>query len=264
MKDKELADLRRAVQLLENPGLGARIANLLGTPIEKAISLLPRGASDTIGAATQKAIYRALKLSLKTLEPASQQPGEEPPEASDGWHLAAAALTGAAGGALGMVALTIELPISTVIMMRSIADVARSEGADLQDLATQLECVQVLAFGGNSPRDDATEIGYFIAREAMAKAAAEAATHLAQSGLQKEAAPAIVRWIATIAERYSLTVTEKAAAQLIPVVGAIGGALINTVFIDHFQNMARGHFIVRRLEKTYGSALVRRKYLEFK
>lgn len=261
MTGRDLEDLRRAVQLLENPRLGARIADILGTPVEKAIALLPRGAADTIGAATQKAIHGALKLSLKTLDPAGFRPGEEPPEASDWWHMAAVALSGAAGGALGILALTVELPISTVIMMRSIADVARSEGADLQDLATQLECVQVLAFGGRSSGDDAAEIGYFIAREALAKAAAEAAAHLAQNGLQKEAAPAVVRLIATIAERYSITVTEKAAAQLVPVVGAIGGALINTVFIDHFQSMARGHFIVRRLERTHGIERVRREYL---
>jgi hypothetical protein len=36
--------------------------------------------------------------------------------------------------------------------------------------------------------------------------------------------------------------------------------LINTVFIDHFQDMARGHFTVRRLEKFYGKELVRQEY----
>jgi len=43
-------------------------------------------------------------------------------------------------------------------------------------------------------------------------------------------------------------------------VGAAGGALVNTLFIDHFQNMARGHFIVRRLEKEYGADVVERAY----
>jgi len=30
--------------------------------------------------------------------------------------------------------------------------------------------------------------------------------------------------------------------------------------MDHFQNMARGHFIVRRLERTYGKDLVHETY----
>jgi hypothetical protein len=36
--------------------------------------------------------------------------------------------------------------------------------------------------------------------------------------------------------------------------------LINYVFIDHFQSMAKGHFTVRRLERTYGAEVVKRAY----
>jgi hypothetical protein len=38
--------------------------------------------------------------------------------------------------------------------------------------------------------------------------------------------------------------------------------MINSIFIDHFQDMARGHFIVRRLEKKYGEELVQLAYKE--
>lgn len=264
MNENDLKDLKAAVILLENPSLGAKIADIVGTPIEKAIALLPDKATESIGSATQKAIHGALKLSLKTLDHHDPKSGAEPPEASDWWHMAATATTGAIGGAFGLLALTIELPISTTIMMRSIADVARSEGADMKDLQTQLECVQVLALGGPSSSDDGAEIGYFVAREAMTKAISEAAAYIAKNGLQKDSAPAIVRLIIQIAERYSINVTEKAAAQLVPVIGAIGGAIINTVFIDHFQSMARGHFTVRRLENKYSPELVRQKYYDFK
>jgi hypothetical protein len=41
--------------------------------------------------------------------------------------------------------LPIELPVSTVIMLRSIADIARSEGEDLSD-PRRLPCVQVFAW----------------------------------------------------------------------------------------------------------------------
>jgi hypothetical protein len=44
------------------------------------------------------------------------------------------------------------------------------------------------------------------------------------------------------------------------VVGAVGGAIINTLFIDHFQNMAQGHFIVRRLERAHGREIVESVY----
>jgi len=50
------------------------------------------------------------------------------------------------------------------------------------------------------------------------------------------------------------------AAQAIPAIGAIGGALINTIFMDHFQDMAIGHFIVRKLERIYGREAIKNLY----
>jgi hypothetical protein len=84
--------------------------------------------------------------------------------------------------------------------------------------------------------------------------------HVAEVGLVQKGSTGLVRLILIVAERFSIQVTQKAAAQAIPAIGAAGGAIINTVFMDHFQDMARGHFIVRRLEKTYGKALVEETY----
>jgi hypothetical protein len=209
LDEKELSELRAAVALLENPSFGVKVADFIGTPIERAVALLPASATAVIGSATRKAIQGALKLSLKTLDHHDPKSGAETPAASNWWHAAATATTGAVGGAFGLLALTIELPVSTAIMMRSMADVARSEGADLQDIEVQLECVQVLAFGGGSSSDDGAEVGYFVAREAMSKAVSKAAAHIGRNGLEKETAPAIVRLISLIAKRYSINVTEK-------------------------------------------------------
>lgn len=70
-----------------------------------------------------------------------------------------------------------------------------------------------------------------------------------------------MRFLTRIAARFGVNVSEKAAAQAIPVLGAGGGAVINLLFMDHFQDMARGHFIVRRLERTYGAPVVETAYL---
>jgi hypothetical protein len=35
---------------------------------------------------------------------------------------------------------------------------------------------------------------------------------------------------------------------------------VNYAFIEHFQDVARGHFTVRRLERAYGEELVRSEY----
>lgn len=252
----EIAELKAAKRLLESPGLASKIASFVGTPIERGFALLPAKWNTVVNDATRKAIETALKVALWTM---NEKRASAP---SNGWHKLAAGASGAAGGAFGLATLSIELPVSTTIMLRSIADIARSEGENLKLPEAQLECVQVLALGGNSKDDDGTEIGYFAARAAMAKAVSEAAAHLAAQGVAQHGSPALVRLITQIASRFSIVVSEKAAAQAVPVVGAIGGAVINTLFIDHFQDMARGHFIVRRLERLHGAAQVKALYSE--
>lgn len=264
MNKQQTKDLERAVQLLENPSFAAKAAAIVGSPIEKGIAMLPDKAQKAIGKATEKAILAALQVATKTMEIRDLQSGEAAPESSDWWHISSVVLTGAAGGFFCFWALVVEVPVTTTIMMRSIADIARSENADLNDIEVQLECVTVLAMGGRRSSDDASEVGYFVAREALAHATAKAAAHIAKKGLDKEGAPALVRLILAIAERYSINITEKAAAQAVPLLGAAGGALINTVFMDHFQDMARGHFIVRRLERELGPEVVKAKYVELR
>jgi len=57
-----------------------------------------------------------------------------------------------------------------------------------------------------------------------------------------------------------VVVSEKAAAETVPIVGAAGGATINLLFINHFQSMARGHFMVRSLERAWGEKVVKKEY----
>ncbi len=147
------------------------------------------------------------------------------------------------------------------MILRSIAAIAASEGENPRHLETKLDCLQVFAFGSpRTQRDNATESGYFATRTALAKAVSEAAAHLAKKGLSKAGAPALVRLVALIGSRFGIVVSQKAAAQMVPILGAAGGATINALFIDHYQQMATGHFIVRRLEKIHGADPVRLAY----
>jgi hypothetical protein len=183
-----------------------------------------------------------------------------PLQSNDTWHKIAVTATGAGGGAFGLPALVIELPVSTTIMLRSIADIARSEGEDTRLPEPKLACLEVFALGGRASKNVAVESGYFAVRAALAKAVSEAAEFIAERGIAKEGAPVIVRLISQIAARFGVNVSEKAAAQAIPAVGAVGGALINLAFINYFQDMARGHFTVRRLERIYGTEVVQSEY----
>jgi hypothetical protein len=148
-------------------------------------------------------------------------------------------------------------------MLRAIAEIARGEGEDLADPEAALACLQVFALGGRSDTDNLAESGYFAVRSALAKSVSEAARFLTERGIA-EGAPAFVRLVAQIASRFGLVVSQKVAAQAVPVVGAIGGAAVNAAFMDHFQAIARGHFTVRRLERAYGKAPVHLAYVEIR
>ncbi len=254
LNSTDYQQLARAVDFLENPSFAAKVTNLIGAPVERAIGMLPEGVSDKVVQSTEKALSKAIDLAVSTLD--ERYHGQS----ADGAHRFLTSVSGAVGGAFGLVALTVELPISTTIMLRSIADIARSEGEPLSEADTKLACLEVFALGGAKQDDDGVDTGYFAVRAALAGAMTEAAKYLAEHGMATTGAPALVRFLAKIASRYSIQVSEKAAAQAIPVLGAAGGATVNLLFMDHFQNMARGHFIVRRLERIYGKALVRETY----
>ena len=256
LSSSDISELRRAKDLLENPGIAAKVSNYVGAPIEQVLKRLPESLTTTVNDITRKSIEKALDIALLTMDK------DEQGASSNWWHKLAVVATGAGGGAFGLPALAIELPVSTTIILRSIADIARSEGEDLRCADARLQCVQVLALGGTSKNDDVTESAYFAARAALAKSISEATAHLAKKGVAQHGAPAIVRLISQVATRFSIVVSEKMAAQAVPVVGAFGGAAINSLFIDHFQDMGRGHFIVRRLERLHGQEEVRRVYGE--
>ncbi len=255
LSDADRDELRRAKALLEHPGLAMKIADAVGKPAEWLLRRLPARAGDAVVSATRAALERGLEAALGTLD---RQARRAP---SDWLHRAAVIATGAAGGAFGLGALALELPVSTVLMLRSIADHARAQGEDLGSPEARRNCVLVFGLGGRSAADDASELGYLAARAAFARAVSDAAGYVARRGLAGAAAergaPALARFVAAVAERFALTVSDKAAAQLVPVVGAAGGAAVNAVFMAHFQDMAWGHFTVRRLERQHGADAVR-------
>jgi hypothetical protein len=253
MEPDDLTALQKAVQSLEHPSLAARLTNLVGKPVELIGLALPASASRAIATATSRGLALALRVALRTMP-------DQPVAGSQLLHKALVTASGAAGGAFGLATLPVELPVSTIIMLRSIADIARSEGEDPSDPESALSCVQVFALGGRAGSDDASESGYFAVRGMLAKTVTEAARFVAERGVIKEGGPVLLRFITQVASRFGVVVTQKVAAQALPVIGALGGAAVNYAFMEHFQDVARGHFTVRRLERTYGKELVRREY----
>jgi hypothetical protein len=263
----DVATLARAKYVLERQPLAMKLAGAVGMPIERLLARLPAGAHDTIADATRRALDASLRAAVATLGAptladdegiaASAAPSVKP---RDWLHKLAVATTGAAGGAFGLFALPAELPLTTTLMFRSICDIARSEGENLQDAEARLQCLAIFGMGGDT-QDEEADFGYFIARGAFAQAISKASSELASKGVAAHGAPALMRLMNAIAARFSAQVSEQVAAKSIPALGAVLGAAVNTVFIDHFQQMAHGHFAIRRLERRYGGPAVQAAYL---
>ncbi len=255
----DTAALNEAYQRLENPSLVIQLSSAAGMPVETVLKTLarrvPESVMDAVRQSSQKSLHYVMSNTTRTLK------DQVLVSASPRLHQAAVMATGAVGGLFGVHALVIELPITTSIMFRSIVDIARAEGEMPRDSDTLLNAMQVFAMGsGMSDKDDAAETSYYGVRLALSAAVSNAMEQLAIHGLNKASSPALLRLVSAIASRFGIVVTQKTMAQALPVVGALGGATINTMFIHHYQEMARGHFTVRRLERKYGVEMIREAY----
>lgn len=271
LSDEDRRFLAEAAAFLEHPGFLTSIANLVGKPAEALLAVLPDKAQERISEATQAALRRGLDWAVNSIP--AKQVGEEPNQRGAASffekhrHTAVAALSGAGGGFFGLAGLPVEIPLTTLVMLRSIACIAAEEGADLSNPQTRLECLTVLSFG--SPAEGEMESAYFTSRLGMAMAVKQAAEFVAASGARELAdavtqgsGPMLVRLINAVAARFEIVVTEKVAAQAIPVLGAAMGALINASFTDYFNRIARYHFGVLALERRYGREPIQAAYLE--
>ena len=147
------------------------------------------------------------------------------------FHKLVAVASGAGAGFVGAPGLIWDLPITTGIIMRSVADIARSfPDENLASDDTKRACIEVFAFGGPESDDDDADAGYWATRAAF--------SHLTIETL--------VRFVAA---RFGVVLSEKALAQIVPVGGLVAGAGVNYAFIDYYQQMANVHFTIRDVER---------------
>jgi hypothetical protein len=269
LTDDDRSFLEAAAAFLERPGFLTSIANLVGKPAETLLGFLPDRAQQKIGEATQAALRRGVDWAVNSI-PAKRAGGIVSRQGETSFfekhrHTAVAAISGAGGGFFGLAGLPVEVPLTTLVMLRSIACIAAESGADLSDPQTRLECLTVFSLG--SPAEDEMESAYFTSRLGLAMAVKQAAEFVATSSarqlseaLAQGSGPLLVRLINAVAARFEIVVTQKVAAQSIPVLGAAMGALINASFTDYFNQVARYHFGVLSLERQYGREAVQAEY----
>ncbi len=269
MSPDDLISLMKARKEMEDIGIAMKTLNKVGGSIETGLKRIPSKQQQWLQSKVNETLLILVKSNLATM-----QKGNLFKKPSSATYKALVTSTGALSGAfgsatgIGTAIFTSELIISTKFIMRSILDIARSEGEDLYDPETQMACLQVFALGGDSKDDDGLETSYYTSRYIMDNAVKNATSYISKNGIKSlnkllaGSSNPLLKLISSIASRFTVQVSEKFIAQAIPLIGAAGGGSINFMFINHFQKMARAHFTIRRLERKYGKVLVKQKYLK--
>lgn len=280
----DLEFLDEAAKFFENPGLVAKGLAWAGKPVENMHDRLPKRVQTTIANVSERAIQKALIAAVKTIpdqigkpENITREDREEASLLSSRVHRGLTTFTGAVGGLIGLPALAIELPITTVLILRAISEQAKLFGHDLSNLETRLECLMVftmgvpnsekmiLSEGFEAPREGERKsvTNYFMTRASflgvLRRAAGTAGAFTAKEllvSVEKGTAPIIARLVSGVAQKFQVRVSQKFLAESIPLVGAIGGGALNYAFTDFFVTAARFHFGIRRLEKLHGETIV--------
>lgn len=263
----DLILLKKAKYSMENVGFFMEGLNSIGNTLESGIKMIPAKNQEWVNKKIQQLLLQILKTNLKTMKN-----GEKFKKPSSIVHKSIVAATGATSGFFGSANLVgtplfiAELGVSTKFMMRSIMDIARSEGEDIYTVETQLACMEVFAIGGKSKNDDGLETAYYTSRIGLSSAMKGANSFISKYGMEGIGRALIThpnplaKLLGIIASRFTVQVSEKAALQLVPIIGAITGGGINYLFINHFQKMATAHFTIRRLERIYGVQTVKDLY----
>ena len=160
LSEEALEQLRQACWRLEHPSLAARLSSAVGTPIDVALSLLPTHWYRRVHRAAEASISKAYRTALLGVR--DQQLG-----AHEKYFKGMVATSGAMGGLLGLPGLLIELPVTTTLMLRAIAEIAKDHGEDVHSNDTRAACLAVFALGGRTEVDDAADTGYYGVRLAL-------------------------------------------------------------------------------------------------
>src|SRR5580700_2534264 len=126
MTEADLEDLLHAARLLEQPGFAGKLADMAGRPVSSILGRLPAIFNDKLRGIVSDAMVHCLKVAISTLDT------EGTGEASRWLPKLMTGLTGGLSGLIGLPALALELPVTTTVMLRSIAEIARSEGENLR------------------------------------------------------------------------------------------------------------------------------------
>jgi len=192
-------------------------------------------ADKSFGPEWREALHRMLEETLRKAMDAATL-GLDAQDQEEPWkwfNKAVTFSTGTVTGFFGLGGAALDIPITTLLILRSIADIARSKGEDPDLEETKRACLQVFGFGNPTSADGEPEVAYWTNRAAIATLSMEVL-------------------IEQMAGRLGVVFSEKLVAQAVPIAGALAAGALNYVFMDYYQQLATVHFTIRQLERKCG------------
>lgn len=209
-----------------------RIINKFGGKIEDQMTHLPKGVRDQMERVTGEALRRAVDVAGH---------GRNAPDFGPRAAPALAAFTGAMGGAGGIATALAELPVTVTVILHAILRAAEAEGFDTTLPEVRAEALRVLTAGGPLDDDDGINTSFIGARMTL-------------NG------PALHKLLAKIVPGFASVLSQKLAAQAVPVLGAVTGAALNAAFLTHYRELAHIRFGLLRLTVLHGAEPVRMRF----
>jgi hypothetical protein len=272
LSSEDLKVLENAKFTMNNLGWAIRNVNKIGNTVEQGINYIPEKVLVKLQKSTKSILLGVIKANLLTIKKNKKfkKPSKRTYNAIITSSGAVSGFFGSTTG-IGTAIFTSELALTTKFLMRTIMDIARSEGEDIYSLEGQMACLEVFALGGESDKDDGVESSYYTTRFALSSALKNVSASGVKvgidalvKGVSAVGSNVITNFISKIATRLSLLISEKFIAQAVPIAGAIGGGSLNFIFVNHFQKMATAHFKIKGLERKYGKLIVQNAYQNIK
>ena len=110
-------------------------------------------------------------------------------------------------------------------------------GEDPASDETRMECLAVFGSGGPGSADDGVDTAFIGARLSLSGAV-------------------VNTLISRVAPKFAAVLSQKLAAQTVPVLGAVAGAGTNYAFVDYYVALSHVHFGLRQLVREYGDVAV--------
>ncbi|WP_439154703.1 EcsC family protein [Yoonia sp.] len=212
-------------------GVLMRAITYLGGQVEDGLKMLPAATRAQLDGIARTALRQSYDLASRSRTGAGRNVG------SDRLHRLMGTLSGAMGGFGGLPTALAELPVATTVIFRAVHHVATEYGEDPDAEETRMQCLAVFGAGGPGTQDDGIDTAFIGARLSLSGAAVH--------GL-----------IARVAPKFAAVLSQKLAAQAVPVLGAAAGAGTNYAFVDYYVALAHVHFGLRRLARTHGEEAV--------